>query len=217
MDKKYSLVSININDFKNVKNINEFINNIKKYDIITIQQLYNKNILFMITNGYNYSYNKGILIMTKLNIKTINYKNKDQKFTSLIISIPYKTDILVTSVLLNDKHEDYRLYELNNIFKTLDYFINKYPSFLVGEFNSLTHNDYDYNMIEKITNHKIYNNMEQPIYTVTDKLNLEWFDCFNIINDKKINYIRTNYIYSKNIKILSYNIKNIFIFVEFLS
>ena len=208
--KKYSIMTFNVHNFLNSDmkssetQIKDLINN---YDIVCLQEVYNKKILHKITNGYNYSYNKGTLIITKFHIQEVT-KNKKEPFTLLFIDIPYYKRILVINVHLNYQNEDIRTKELSEILENISY-TDEFPSILLGDFNALTKNDYSEK--EWIEIYKIRKNgkWELPVHTLTDMINDEWNDTGKNNKKKTSRYnTRIDYIYSKNLNILSYDVIN---------
>lgn len=209
MNKMYSIMSLNVHDFTNTQgynSIHDIIEIIKNFDIIALQEVYTKDKLFEITKGYNYTYNNSTLIMCKFPIKNIINEKINECFTSLIISLPNK-NILVNNIHLNHINENIRIKELNNIYKIIDYYKIKYSSILLGDFNSLTYNDYNLKQINDITNIRNENNWEIPVYNITEFINCEWFDCGEKNKKATCKFnTRIDYIYTKNINVISYDI-----------
>ena len=208
--KKYSIMTFNVHNFLNSDmkssetQIKDLINN---YDIVCLQEVYNKKILHKITNGYNYSYNKGTLIITKFHIQEVT-KNKKEPFTLLFIDIPYYKRILVINVHLNYQNEDIRTKELSEILENISY-TDEFPSILLGDFNALTKNDYSEKEWIEIYKIRKIGKWELPVHTLTDMINDEWNDTGKNNKKKTSRYnTRIDYIYSKNLNILSYDVIN---------
>lgn len=178
---------------------------INKYDIVCLQEVYNKKILHKITQGYNYSYNKGTLIITKFQIQEVS-KNKKEPFTALFIDIPYDKRILVINVHLNYENEDIRMEELSGILENISY-TNEFPSILLGDFNSLTRNDYSEKEWAEIYKIRKNGKWELPVHILTDMINDEWNDTGKNNKKKTSRYdTRIDYIYIKKLNILSYDV-----------
>ena len=179
MEKHYSIMSLNVHDFNNseMENSLENVKNlIKDYDIIALQEVYDKEKLKEIVKGYNYAYNKGTLLMTKYPFQEINYNISKEAFTAFILIIPLHVQVLVTNIHLNYEREDIRLKELDNILQKISKYYDDYPIILLGDFNSLTRKDYtqkEWAHIHKIRKNSLW---ELPTTKLTDKLNLHWFD-----------------------------------------
>ena len=209
MEKHYSVMSLNVHDFnnsemenslKNVKNI------IKGYDIIALQEVYDKGKLKEIVKGYNYAYNKGTLLMTKYPFQEINYGISNEAFTAFILIIPLHVQVLVTNIHLNYEHEDIRLKELDNILQKINKYYDDYPIILLGDFNSLTRKitpKKEWAHIHKIRKNSLW---ELPTSQLTDKLNLHWFDSGHGHKGPTSRYdTRIDYIFTKCLFVKDYN------------
>jgi len=138
MEKTYKIININY------KNLNENYHDAKeklrieilKYDIISLQELYDINILKEITNGYNYSYNKGLLLMTKhkLDPKIRVHTNRT---CSLMITPTIHENIMITSFNNFYLDELIKREELEDLLEKSNSYINEYPSILLGDFQSI--------------------------------------------------------------------------------
>lgn len=210
MDKSFSIMTFNVHDFKNYEmedSYDKILNTIKDFHIIALQEVYDKNYLHKITEGYNYTYNKGTVIMSKYPIQIVIDGPVEECYTSLIIHLPIHTPIFVTNVHLDYQNEKTRKKELNNILEKISFLTNDYPSILLGDFNSLTKKDYTSKEWAEI--YKIRKNgcWELPLTGLTDYLNLEWLDPGAKDKKKTCRYnTRIDYIYTKNINILKHDI-----------
>ena len=210
MDKTFSIMTLNVHDFKNYEmedTYDKILNIIKNFDIIALQEVYHKNYLHKITKGYNYTYNKGTIIMTKYPIQIVIDGPVEECYTSLIINLPIHRSILVTNVHLNYQHELIRKKELNNILEKILFLTNDYSSILLGDFNALTKKDYtpkEWSEIYKVRKNGCW---ELPLTSLTDNLTLEWLDSGSKDKKKTCRYnTRIDYIYTKNLNILKHNI-----------
>lgn len=210
MDKSFSIMTLNVHDFKNSEmedSYDKILNTIKPFHVIALQEVYDKNYLHKITDGYNYTYNKGTVIMTKYPIKIVIEGPVEECYTSLIIQLPIHKPILVTNVHLDNQNEKNRKKELNSILEKISFLTNDYPSILLGDFNSLTKKDYtlkEWGEIYKIRKNGFW---ELPLTGLTDYLKLEWFDPGSKDKNKTCRYnTRIDYIYTKNINILKHDI-----------
>jgi len=208
ISKSYSVMTFNVHNFLNSDmessetQIKDLIN---KYDIVCLQEVYNKKILHKITQGYNYSYNKGTIIITKFQIKEVS-KNKKEPFTALFIDIPYDKRLLVINVHLNYENEDIRIEELSGILENISY-TNEFPSILLGDFNALTKKDYSEKEWTEIYKIRKNGKWELPVHTLTDMINDEWNDTGKNNKKKTSRYVtRIDYIYTKKLNILSYDV-----------
>jgi len=208
ISKSYSVMTFNVHNFLNSDmessetQIKDLIN---IYDIVCLQEVYNKKILHKITQGYNYSYNKGTLIITKFQIKEVS-KNKKEPFTALFIDIPYDKRLLVINVHLNYENEDIRMEELSGILENISY-TNEFPSILLGDFNALTKNDYSEKEWAEIYKIRKNGKWELPVHTLTDMVNDEWKDTGKNNKKRTSRYdTRIDYIYTKKLNILSYDV-----------
>jgi len=209
MEKHYSIMSLNVHDFNNseMENSLENVKNlIKDYDIIALQEVYDKEKLKEIVKGYNYAYNKGTLLMTKYPFQEINYNISKEAFTAFILIIPLHVQVLVTNIHLNYEREDIRLKELDNILQKISKYYDDYPIILLGDFNSLTRKDYtqkEWAHIHKIRKNSLW---ELPTTKLTDKLNLHWFDSGQDHKGPTSRYdTRIDYIFTKCLFVSEYN------------
>jgi len=208
MDKTYKLLNLNVHNFRGeyYANLERFLEEFVKYDIISLQEVYNFEVLKEIVKGYNYSYNKGLLLMTKYNIDLLKNKSSD-KFISLFV-ILNGIKIFVTNVHLNYIDEKIRNEEIDDILEKINTYTHEYPSILLGDFNALTKSDYTVKEWSDIFKVRKYGQWELPVHELTDKLNNEWYDCGNHIPVVTSRYnTRIDYIYTKNMNILHYNIE----------
>jgi endonuclease/exonuclease/phosphatase family metal-dependent hydrolase len=209
MEKHYSVMSLNVHDFNNaeMENSLENVKNlIKGYDVIALQEVYDKEKLKEIVKGYNYAYNKGTLLMTKFPFQEINYHISNEAFTAFILIIPLHVNVLVTNIHLNYEREDIRLKELDNILKKINKYYDDYPIILLGDFNSLTRKDYTQKGWADI--HKIRKNglWELPTSKLTDKLNIHWFDSGQDHKGPTSRYdTRIDYIFTKCLFVSEYD------------
>lgn len=210
MDKSFSIMTLNVHDFKNSEiedSYDKILNTIKPFHVIALQEVYDKNYLHKITDGYNYTYNKGTVIMTKYPIKIVIEGPVEECYTSLIIQLPIHKPIIVTNVHLDNKNEKNRKKALNSILEKISFLTNDYPSILLGDFNSLTKKDYtlkEWGEIYKIRKNRCW---ELPLTGLTDYINLEWLDPGAKDKNKTCRYnTRIDYIYTKNINILKHDI-----------
>lgn len=190
-NSSYSVMTLNVRNFMNSEmedSFSEIQPLIQPYDIIALQEVYNTKILHMITKGYNYSYNKGNLLMTKFPILNLSKNLTNETFTSLIINFPLHQQVFVTNVHLN--HIDgKRNTEIDYILDKINNYSDYYSSILLGDLNALTKAD---------------NSSKE----LTDKLLHEWYDCETSNRkhiDSKYN-IQINSIYTKNMNVSYYNI-----------
>ncbi len=210
MKSSYSIMTFNIHNFMNYEmkdNLSDIQSLIRSYDIIALQEVYDTKKLHIITQGYNYSYNKGLLLMTKYPIQLISNKLNKESFTSLIIHLPLHKPIFVTNVHLNYKDENIRNQEIDEILDKINTYSDEYQSILLGDFNALTKADYSPKEWADIYKIRKYGQWELPVHELSDKLNIEWYDCGK--NDKHITCrynTRIDYIYTKNMNIISYNV-----------
>ena len=206
----FSIMTLNIHNFKNsdmIDSENEIKKIIKNYDIIALQEVYDKKKFKDIVKGYNYSYNRGTLLMTKYSIKKVLRKNINSTFTSLVIVLPGNYSVLVTNIHLNYENENIRLEELEDILEIIEYDTFKYPSILLGDFNSLTKSDYTQKEWAEITKIRKYGQWEIPVSELTNKLNSDWLDTGKEKMKITCRYnTRIDYIYTKNIKVVSYDV-----------
>ena len=205
----FSIMSLNVHNFCN-SDMKDSLLDVKslilKYDIIALQEVYNKEKLGEIVEGYNYSYNRGLLLMTKHRIELLKNKSND-KFISLFILLN-GIKIFVTNVHLNYIDEKVRNEEIDDILEKINTYTHEYPSILLGDFNALTKSDYTVKEWSDIFNVRKYGQWELPVHELTDKLKEEWYDCgkYNPLVTSRYN-TRVDYIYTKNMKIIHYNIE----------
>ena len=62
------------------------------------------------------------------------------------------------------------------IYEIINPYLIKYPSFLVGDFNSLTRRDYDDTKWKEIYEIRKQGKWELPVHNLTDQLGLQWMD-----------------------------------------
>jgi len=138
MDKTYKLLNLNVHNFRGeyYANLERFLEEFVKYDIISLQEVYNFEVLKEIVKGYNYSYNKGLLLMTKYNIEIVQSKVLNERYTSLLIHPSLNDTFFITSV--HNRHLDDNLQkeELEDILEKILGYTNEYPSVLLGEMGS---------------------------------------------------------------------------------
>lgn len=205
----FSIMSLNVHNFCN-SDMKDSLQDVKslilKYDIIALQEVYNKEKLREIVKGYNYSYNRGLLLMTKHRIELLKNKSND-KFISLFVLLK-GIKIFITNVHLNYIDEKIRNEEIDDILEKINTYTHEYPSILLGDFNALTRSDYTVKEWSDIFKVRKYGQWELPVHELTDKLNNEWYDCgkHNPLVTSRYN-TRIDYIYTKNMKIIHYNIE----------
>ena len=138
MDKTYKLLNINVHNFRGeyYANLEGFLEEFVKYDIISLQEVYNFEVLKEIVKGYNYSYNKGLLLMTKYNIEIVQSKVLNERYTSLLIHPSLNDTIFITSVHNRHIDENLQREELEDILEKILGYTNEYPSVLLGEMGS---------------------------------------------------------------------------------
>ena len=138
MDKTYKLLNINVHNFRGeyYANLEGFLEEFVKYDIISLQEVYNFEVLNEIVKGYNYSYNKGLLLMTKYNIEIVQSKVLNERYTSLLIHPSLNDTIFITSVHNRHIDENLQREELEDILEKILGYTNEYPSVLLGEMGS---------------------------------------------------------------------------------
>ena len=79
---------------------------------------------------------------------------------------------------------------------------------LLGDFNALTRSDYNVKEWSDIFKVRKYGQWELPVHELTDKLREEWYDCGKHNPSVTSRYnTRIDYIYTKNMNILHYNIE----------
>ena len=62
---------------------------------------------------------------------------------------------------------------MENIIRLINPYVQSYPSILLGDFNALTRNDYDYSKWANIVNIREKGKWEQlPVHILTDPLNM---------------------------------------------
>ena len=111
MNKSFSIMTLNVHDFKNSEmedSYDKISNTIKSFHVIALQEVYDKNYLHKITEGYNYTYNKGTVIMTKFPIQIVIEELVEECYTSLIIHLPIHIPVLITNVHLDYQNEKTR-------------------------------------------------------------------------------------------------------------
>ena len=135
MDKTYKLLNLNVHNFRGeyYANLERFLEEFVKYDIISLQEVYNFEVLKEIVKGYNYSYNKGLLLMTKYNIEIVQSKVLNERYTSLLIHPSLNDTIFITSVHNRHIDENLQREELEDILEKILGYTNEYPSVLLGE------------------------------------------------------------------------------------
>jgi len=209
MEKHYSVMSLNVHDFNNSEmedSLEDVKNLIKGYDIIALQEVYDREKLKEIVKGYNYAYNKGTLLMTKFPFQEIKYHISNEAFTAFILIIPSHVNVLLTNVHLNCECEDIRLKELDNILQRINKYYDDYPIILLGDFNSLTRKDYtqkEWAYIHKTRKNSLW---ELPTSKLTDKLNVCWFDSGqNHKGPTSRHDTRIDYIFTKSLFVKDYN------------
>ncbi len=206
----YSIMTLNIHNFMNSEMQDSFLeiqSLIQSYDIIALQEVYDTKKLHMITKGYNYSYNKGNLLMTKYPIQLITDKPNEKIFTSLIINLPLHQQVFVSNVHLNHVDEKIRNKEIDEILNKINKYSDEYPSILLGDFNALTKSDYSIKEWADIYKIRKYGQWELPVHELTDKLNVEWYDCGKKEKHNTSRYnTRIDYIYTKHLNIISYDV-----------
>jgi hypothetical protein len=136
MEKTYKIINMNY------KNLNDNYQRDKeklrieflKYDIISFQEVYDINILKELVNGYNYSYNKGLLLMTKhkLNPKIKVHTNRTCSF---LIFPTIHENIMITSFNNFYSDEKIKKEELEDLLEKSNSYTNEYPSILLGDFH----------------------------------------------------------------------------------
>jgi len=138
MDKTYKLLNLNVHNFSGeyYANLERFLEEFVKYDIISLQEVYNFEVLKEIVKGYNYSYNKGLLLMTKYNIEIVQSKVLNERYTSLLIHPSLNDTIFITSVHNRHIDENLQREELEDILEKILGYTNEYPSVLLGEMGS---------------------------------------------------------------------------------
>ena len=207
--KTYSVMSFNIHNFLNSEmkdSTQEIFEIIKNYDIIALQEVYHREKLAEIVKGYNYSYNKGNLIMTKFPIQQYT-KASNERFTSLLINLPLHQQVFVTNIHLNYQNEQVRNEEIDEILEKINTYTDEFPSILLGDFNALTKSDYSSKEWSDIYRTRKYGQWELPVHELTDKLNHEWYDCGK--SDKHVTSrynTRIDYVYTKNMQVFFYNV-----------
>ena len=123
----FSIMSLNVHNFCNSDmedSLQDVMSLILKYDIIALQEVYNKEKLREIVKGYNYSYNRGLLLMTKHRIELLKNKSND-KFISLFVLLN-GIRIFVTNVHLNYIDEKIRNEEIDDILDKINLTENRF-------------------------------------------------------------------------------------------
>jgi|MEHZ01.1.fsa_nt_MEHZ010201736.1_1 hypothetical protein len=140
MEKTYRLLNINVHNFEDEYYVTlvPLLEVLSKYDIISLQEVYNTDVLKEIVKGYNYTYNKGILLMTKYNIDIIEYRTCNERYTSLLLIPSIHVTIFVTSVHNKLYDENVQQFELEEILEKISGYTAEYPSILLGSFSSDT-------------------------------------------------------------------------------
>ena len=210
MEQSFKIMTLNIHNFCNSEMDDpspEIAKVIECYDIIALQEVYNMKKIKELVKDYNYSYNRGTLLMTKHPIKEVIKSNKNERFTPLIINLKKNKAVFVTNVHLNYQHEHIRKEELSDILEKIDSYTKEYPSILLGDFNALTKSDYSEKEWGKISRIRKYGKWELPVHELTDELKKEWYDCGSKDKHKTCRYdTRIDYIYTKNVKVTSYGV-----------
>lgn len=209
MNNIQSIMSLNVHNFFNSEMIETDLKTykiIKNYDIIALQEVYNMEILNRISFEYNYIYDKGNVIMTKYPIQLIKCNTTFPCNISLI-TLPSNIKIFVINVHLNYQDEKKRIEEMKEIEQVLDNYTRFYPSILLGDFNSLTRDDYNKKEWTNIAKIRKYGNWELPVHILTDNLLKSWQDSGhkNKIPTSRYN-TRIDYIYTKRINYVFYDI-----------
>ena len=218
-NKLYNMISIatlNIHNSCNSEQTNSTNDLLKlfhhhKFDIIGLQELYDINELKDISKGYNCVYNRHNVILSKYPMENILTENTKEKYVAVIIKLPNQS-ICVTNVHLNYKDENIRIKEMDTIQKKINPYLQQYPSILLGDFNSLTKQDYSKKQWGNIYEIRKYGKWELPVHQLTDKIKDNWLDSKQYISQSSIletcRYnTRIDYIYiSNNINVKSYNV-----------
>lgn len=206
----YSIATFNIHNFRNAGQqitLREIIDTIQKYDIVALQEVSDNDKLNEIIKGWNYIYNRSTLLLSKYPIKeTVTDKNTKERHTAAIIQLPGK-NIFVSNVHLNYRDEKLRIGEMENIIRLINPYVQSYPSILLGDFNALTRNDYDYSKWSNIYNIREKGKWELPVHILTDSLNMLWDDSGKDNYSETCRYnTRIDYIYTKEINKINYEV-----------
>ena len=204
----FSIMSLNVHNFCN-SDMEDTLQDVKslilKYDIIALQEVYNKEKLRKLLKDIITVIIEDIL-MTRHPIELLKNKSSD-KFISLFVLLN-GIRIFVTNVHLNYIDEKIRNEEIDDILEKINTYTHEYPSILLGDFNALTRSDYTVKEWSDIFKVRKYGQWELPVHELTDKLNNEWYDCgkHKPLVTSRYN-TRIDYIYTKNMKIINYNIE----------
>ena len=159
MEKTYKIINMNY------KNLNDNYQRVReklrieflKYDIISLQEVYDINILKEITDGYNYCYNKGLLLMTKHKIDP-KEKVHTNRTSTLMVTPTIHEKIMITGFNNFYLDEEIKKEELEELLEKSNSYTNEYPSILLGDFQRINIfldgwcNSKDYNIYTKGVN-----------------------------------------------------------------
>lgn len=138
MEKTYKIINMNyksLND--NYQKVREILRiEFLKYDIISLQEVYDINIIKEIVKGYNYCYNKGLLLMTKHKIDP-KEKVHTNRTSTLMITPTIHEKIMITSFNNFYLDEEIKKEELEDLLEKNNSYTNEYPSILLGDFQSI--------------------------------------------------------------------------------
>ena len=187
-------------------------------DIIGIQETNNKSLKNICKNlgNYNFIYSRKTAILSKFPIKKISPDNTKEKYVSAKIKLSNEIDpICVTCVHLDYMYEPKRLKEFDNIIKNF----NCNYGIWLGDFNSLTKNDYSKKEMNKIIDDRRSSKWEEPKFDLTNKITLHDTNGYKLY-DAKLNTklfsgpsytsrfnTRIDYIYVNNLNL--FNVKEV--------
>ena len=141
-----------------------------KLDVIGLQETDEKPLPKLVKqlDGYNYIYHNKTAILSKYPIRKYTYKNAKERFVSGMIILPHKYQpIFVTCVHLDYKREPTRIKQFRSIMTNINNQITKHPGIIMGDFNSLTRDDYVQKKWNDIIKVRKYAKWEYPVSELT--------------------------------------------------
>jgi endonuclease/exonuclease/phosphatase family metal-dependent hydrolase len=170
--------TINVHEWFNQENkfsfdtLIEIINDVD-LDIIGLQETTLNAVkkVVVLLPKYQYIYNNKTAILSKYPIRKYNYTHLNERCVYGMVILPHNLkQIFVTCVHLDYKREPTRIKEIRNIMSNINTYLNRFPSILLGDFNSLTRSDYNSKEWEKVIQGRVSTNWEYPVSNLTDKL-----------------------------------------------
>lgn len=175
--------TLNVHEFtdsNNIESLDRFIELLAhvNLDVIGLQEVDSENNLRIIISKlseYQYIYERHCAILSKYPINKISKKSKE-RYVKGLLTTPSGKQLTIVNVHLNYQLETIRIEEIQNIKKC-----DKTPVILMGDFNSLTKNDYTDKEWHHIYKIRKYHKWELPVSILTDMISRDFYDTRKLV------------------------------------